>query len=385
LAGLVIDGHGTLFGTTSAGGSHNFGTLFALAPPAAGHTTWIETVLHRFRGGGDGSQPQAGVIMDPDGILYGTTINGGNTVKNLGFGTVFAFTSGEPRPLTLLYRFLDGFAAASPDVAVIRDADGVLYGTTQGGGGSGMGTVFSLTPPKPHKRLWTEQVLYRFAGAPKKDGANPAAGLLMDGANLYGTTLIGGSSACKGSGCGTVFKLSPTAGGGWTETVLYALKGGSDGAFPMAGLIIDAAGAFYGTTVQGGNSLCSGAGCGTVFKLSPTAGGGWTETVLHRFTGGRDGIGPVGDLVGDANGNLYGTTHAGGAGCSDGCGTVFELSPAAGGGWTETVLYAFKGGRDGAKPFAGLVAGAGVFYGTTQAGGAGCGGGGCGTVFKVVP
>ena len=96
LAGLVIDGHGTLFGTTSAGGPHNFGTLFALAPPAAGHTTWIETVLHRFRGGGDGSQPQAGVIMDPDGILYGTTINGGNTVKNLGFGTVFAFTSGEP-------------------------------------------------------------------------------------------------------------------------------------------------------------------------------------------------------------------------------------------------------------------------------------------------
>jgi uncharacterized repeat protein (TIGR03803 family) len=169
--------------------------------------------------------------------------------------------------------------------------------------------------------------------------------------------------------------------------VLYPFKGGSDGAFPEAGLIIDTAGTLYGTTHQGGNNACQGAGCGTVFKLSPGA-SGYTETVLHRFTGGSDGNGPAAGLVADAKGDLFGTTIAGGTGCfAAGCGTVFKLSPPAGGSqWTETVVYRFRGGRDGENPAAGLISDTnGVLYGTTERGGTGCDDAGCGTVFKVEP
>jgi uncharacterized repeat protein (TIGR03803 family) len=384
VAGLAMEGH-VFFGTTLAGGGpRNDGALFALSPPAAGQTRWVETVLHRFRGGHDGSMPEAGLFFDARGILYGTTVNGGATAKNpVADGTVFDFASGQTPPLKLLYRFLDGFDAATPAAGLIMDPHGILYGTTQGGGGSGNGTVFSLTPPAPRKKRWTEQVLYRFAGPPN-DGAMPVSGLLIDGGELFGTTSVGGASSN-----GTVFRLRPATGGtGWTEEVLYAFKGGSDGAFPTAGLIIDAAGALYGTTSQGGSNACQGAGCGTVFKLSPGA-SGYTETVLHRFTGGSDGIGPAAGLFADAKGNLFGTTIAGGTGCfAAGCGTVFKLSPPAAGGnlWTENVVYRFRGGRDGERPAAGLVADKnGVLYGTTERGGTGCDDAGCGIVFKFVP
>ena len=236
-----------------------------------------------------------------------------------------------------------------------------------------------------------EQVLHSF-NQNGTDGFYPSAGLIFDAAgNLYGTTPAGGSGCVPYFGCGTVFELTPTAYVGWTERVLYSFCVGNcdDGSQPFAGLIFDAAGNLYGTTHRGG-----GFNLGTVFKLSPNGNGGWTETVLHSFSYGTDGIYPSAGLIFDATGNLYGTTTEGGtgSGCgNDGCGTVFELSPNGNGGWTETVLYSFcsqTNCTDGATPVAGLILDAvGNLYGTTNAGGnffSNCPYL-CGTVFKLSP
>jgi uncharacterized repeat protein (TIGR03803 family) len=209
---------------------------------------------------------------------------------------------------------------------------------------------------------WNEKVLHAFNDH-RTDGSSPEYGLVIDAAgNLYGTTPSGGIHDY-----GTVFELSPTVGGGWTETVLHNFnQNGTDGALPSAALIFDAAGNLYGTTSAGGLYYD-----GTVFELSPTVGGGWTETVLHNFNqNGTDGVSPSGGLIFDAAGNLYGTTFAGGLYLD---GTVFELSPAGGGAWTETVLYTFcsqNDCRDGSFPAAGLIFdAAGNLYGTTQGSG----------------
>ena len=203
----------------------------------------------------------------------------------------------------------------------------------------------------------TLTTLHSFIGP--RDGANPLAGLTSDAAgNLYGTTSEGGGTTCAGdgTGCGTVFKLTPTGDGTYAETVLYRFSGGTDGATPLAGLIVDAAGNLYGTTQYGGG-VCGGWGCGTVFRLTPNANGTYSETVLYKFTAGTDGERPyTGVLVADAAGNLYGTTVAGGGGsCAWAltCGTVFKLSPNANGGYGETVIYRFAGRSDGATPLAG--------------------------------
>jgi uncharacterized repeat protein (TIGR03803 family) len=168
--------------------------------------------------------------------------------------------------------------------------------------------VFELMPVSGG---WQETVLHEFTG---KNGELPWASLVSDGTNLYGTTYQGGTlSACGGDGCGVVFKLSPSASG-WKETVLHIFSGGKDGANPRAGLILDASGNLYGTTSQGGIAAdCDGKGCGVVFELSPTSGGGWAEKELHSFTGGKDGAQPWAGLIFDADGNLYGTTSAGGS------------------------------------------------------------------------
>lgn len=214
----------------------------------------------------------------------------------------------------------------------------------------------------------TEQVLYNFKGG--SDGAEPDASLVFDGAgNLYGTTYYGGAN-----GSGTVFELTPSKAG-WTETVLHSFTG-SDGALPSAGLILDGGGNLYGTTQAGG-----AAGFGVVFELSPSR-AGWTETVLYSFTGGNDGRGPVGGVVFDSGGNLYGTTSGGGY--PIGGGTVFELTP-SGGGWTENILYAFNA-SNGAPNGSGLHAGvvfdrAGNLYGTTVFGGTNY----WGTIFELTP
>jgi len=197
---------------------------------------------------------------------------------------------------------------------------------------------------------------------------------------------MGGHKPCCDAG--TAFELTPGAGG-WTETLLYSFERGdfNNGDEPYAGLIFDASGNLYGTTSEGGAypKPCGGAGCGTVFRLTPRAGGGWKQTEIHSFGHGTDGLIPEANLIFGASGNLYGTTTMGGAyknSCGANCGTVFQLTPAAGGTWTEKVLHSFGKGKDGASPYAGLILdAAGNLYGTTSAGGAD----NSGTVFEITP
>lgn len=273
---------------------------------------------------------------------------------------------------------------------LILDSVGNLYGTTPTGGADGYGTAFKLAPNTDG--TWTETVLYSFIG--KGDGAYPLAGLVLDSAgNLYGTTSAGGMDSCSnayGNGCGVVFELTSNLDGSWTESVLYGFTGGADGAQPEARLIFDTAGNLYGTTIAGGFHLsanCNPAefdadkGCGTVFELTLNSDGTWTESVLYAFTGGKDGGTQIGALTLDAAGNLYGTAQA--QSTKDSGGVVFKLTPAAG-SWKETILYDFPIGKDGGDPFSftGLVLdSAGNIYGTTYWGVFPH----AGTVFKLTP
>lgn len=331
-------------------------------------------VLYTFIGGNDGGQSVAGLIADKDDNLYGTTTSGGGTsCQGTGCGTIFKVAPDGTE--TILHAFTGGSDGEFPDGALIADTAGNLYGTTQlggaGCGGFGTGIVFRLAPDG------TETVLHAFVGGcggknNYGDGGWPEAGLIADAAgNLYGTTYYGGENGCLGNpGCGTVFKIAPDG----TETILHTFLG-HDGARPEASLIMDNAGNLYGTTSGGaGRNGCHG--CGTIFKLAPDG----TETVLYAFGGGTDGEHPGASLIVDDAGNLYGTSVVGGGG---GRGYVFMLAPDG----TKTVLYNFKGGNDGWEPDTGLTADrAGNLYGTTSAGGGtGCGGGGCGTVFKLKP
>ena len=312
-------------------------------------TNWQARVLHDFDGS-DGFSPQSGLIFDAAGNLYGTASLGGT----YGCGTVFELSSmpGGGWTEKVLYSFncISGSDGFSPLAGLVFDAAGNLYGTTIGGGTYDYGTVFELSPMPGGG--WTETVLYSFGNG--TDGAYPAYGaLIFDAAgNLDGTTSSGGTHNCQGNGgCGTVFQLSPTTGGGWSETVLYNFGNGTDGYSPEAGLVLDAAGNLFGTTAYGGANGCAVAqysGCGTVFELAPVAGGGWTETVVHNFGSGTDGVTPIAGLTFDPAGNLYGTTEVGGP---SNVGTVFQLSPTAGGGWSETVIHSFNvgSGRMGSR------------------------------------
>jgi uncharacterized repeat protein (TIGR03803 family) len=338
-AGLIKDASGNLYGTTVEGGAHGLGTVFKLAPDGT------ETALWSFTGA-DGSYPEGGLIMDTSGNLYGTTSSGGAD----GDGTVFevALNGAE----TVLHSFTGGSDGKGPQAGLIMDKKGKLYGTTLFGGANGDGTVFKVAPGG------AETVLYSFTG--KADGSLPGAGLIRRNGNFYGTTEGGGAE-----NLGTVFKLSPDG----TETVLYSFCPNypdcSDGVLPVGGLIADSAGNLFGTT------SADGGGGGTVFKLAPDG----TETTLWSFTGGADGSEPQAGLVRE-NGNLYGTTLLGGA---NGLGTVFKVARDG----TETVLYSFDSvanAADGFEPYAGLIKDeSGNLYGTTYAGGADANG----VVFKI--
>ncbi len=407
VSGLILDASGNLYGTTYNGGSGTncgfyCGTVFELGPRSVG---WGERVLHNFTNNGkDGQAPEASLVVDSSGNLYGTTYNGGVS----GVGVVFELTpkAGVGWTEEILHNFcsqLNCVDGAYPHAGLIIDASGNLYGTTHDGGTGtgcnnfhGCGTVFELSPKAGGG--WSGKILHSFV-LDGKDGNSPwYDGLILDSAgNLYGATYYGGSGGtCPGQfgflGCGTVFELSPRAGGGWAEKILHSFSSnGTDGYFPSS-VILDAAGNLYGTTAEGGTGTCSingGTGCGTVFELSPLAGGSWQETILHNFNNNNiDGYNPYAGLLIDGPGNLYGTTTSGGAGaCSGsidtGCGTVFELSPGAGGNWTEAILHNFSSnGTDGYAPYAGLIFdGSGHLYGTTVAGGRYGGG----TAFEVEP
>lgn len=387
-AGLVMDAAGNLYGTTFYGGASDAGTVFEMTPTADG---WTETVIHNFSGD-DGAGPMAGLIFDASGNLYGTTASGGNLhyCASLGCGEVFRLSRGTTGvwQLTALYKFTAEADGGEPLGGVIFDSAGNLYGTTAAYGGTkctvefnGCGVAFELTPTA--EGPWTETVLHAFTGG--SDGENPLASLVMDAAgNLYGTDMAGGTGECT-YGCGVAFELSPTSTGVWHFTVLHSFEGHRDGSYPQAALVFDAMGNLYGTAVRGGAS-CS---CGTVFELSPLNDGTWKLTTLHQFSGGLDGGLPLAPVAFDSAGNLFGTTTYGGvkavrggecAAAQPGCGVVFELTPTSG-HWENKTLFAFTGGYDGGSPTAGLVLdSAGNLYGTTTENTTGKG-----VAFKVTP
>jgi uncharacterized repeat protein (TIGR03803 family) len=337
------------------------------------------SVIHKFHLK-DGQAPQGTLVRDSAGNLYGTTVSGGSTSdgrQNSGYGTIFKIdTQGHE---TVLHSFLDQSDGASPYAGLTIDGDSLVGAAYTGGDNAdcpgGCGTVFKLA------RSGRKELLHAFTGAfnSPTDGAYPYASLLRDrSGNLFGTTSQGGISCFDTEGCGVVFEVNPSG----SETVLYSFlafnDSASDGGVPQSGLVEDAAGNLYGTTVFGGtlscNSLHPATGCGTVFELSHNSSGQWTETVLYRFTGNADGGEPNSGLTIDSEGNLYGTTIAGGdLNCSplgsSGCGTVFKLTHGSS-GWTESVLYAFPGGVNGFEPESTLVRdSAGNLYGTTPNGG----------------
>jgi uncharacterized repeat protein (TIGR03803 family) len=319
LAGLLRDRAGNLYGTTMLGGDekcfppYGCGAVFKLDKNGK------ETVLHKFSGTPDGEMPEALLVEDEAGNLYGTAYMGGTEDD----GVVFEIdTTGHER---VLYSFCSQANCADgsgPGPGVIRDAAGNLYGVTGAGGANGTGAVFELDAQG------VETVLYSFTDG--ADGGGPASVLRADAAgNLYGTTAGGGSyqGECAGQGCGVVFELSPHSGGNWTETTLYRFNG-TDGQRPESGPIVrDSAGTLFGTTYFGGNSSGCNGTCGVVFRLDKSG----TEFVLYDFTGGTDGAVPWAGMILGKAGNLYGTTELGGdSKCpltsGQGCGVIFMLT-----------------------------------------------------------
>jgi uncharacterized repeat protein (TIGR03803 family) len=306
IAGMIMDKHGNLYGTTLSGGNgcspFGCGTVFEIAPDGT------ETILYAFKGGtSDGSNPAAALVADAQGNLYGTTLEGGSG----SLGTVFKLAPDGTE--TLLHNFIGGSDGSTPDAAVIADAQGNLYGTTNSGGAGNGGTVFKIATDG------TETILASFT-LDGSFGSSLNSPLIMDKqGNLYGTATTGGFGNCQ-DGCGTVFEI--TSGG--SLNVIYRFDGGTDGGNPDAPLFVDRKGDFYGTTV-GGGSGCGGSGCGVVFKLTPKG----KETTVYAFTGGYDGAQPYSPVIADKQGDFYTQTTIDGKSCTgyavSGCGAVVKI------------------------------------------------------------
>jgi uncharacterized repeat protein (TIGR03803 family) len=373
MAGLTMDRAGSLYGTTIQDGSGNCGTVFKLTHVGSG---WIYHTLYAFNGQPDACNPGARLVIGPDGNLYGTSrVGGTGTCSVQGFspgcGTVFKLSPPPticgsiscPWREKVLYSFQGGSDGSSPLSALVFDQQGNLYGTTSAGGnsgcrGSGCGTVFELSPGQDG---WAESILYTFQGS--TDGAEPASGVIFDhDGNLYGTAEFGG-----GGGWGVVYELVPS-GDRWIQSVLYTFtEGVTEG--PVGGLIFDTIGNLYGTAAWA---------CGSAFELSPSN-GGWNFSTIFHFPGSSCplGLGPWDSLSFDGAGNLLGTVRVG---PDDGNGFVFKLIP-SNGGWSETSLHDFSGGSDGAYPVSNVVLDAsGDMYGTASAGGTGYG-----VVWEITP
>jgi len=367
--GLIFDPTGNLYGTTDVGGGggctdYGCGTVYQLIKSDG---RWSEKVLLRFKGT-RGRFPDSGVIIDTEGNLYGTTSGhfGGN-------GVAFKLTRGAHGDwsMSVLHIFAGGNDGLTPYGGLVQDAAGNLYGTTDLGGGSGScpygcGIVYELSPPRATGGEWTETILHRFKGKP--DGANPLASLTIaaDG-NLYGTTAIGGAHDS-----GTVFKLARGSNGKWTEDILHNFNQSTDGTDPSSNVAFDAHGNLYCTTYSGTSSTR-----GSVVEL--TAAHGWKVKVIHVFRGGSDGGNPLTGLTVDESGNLYGTTSDE---LTGGNGTVFKLTRGPKGVWTKTILHSFTGDRDGSFPDVRLIMDSlGNLYGATGGGGSL----GWGVVFEITP
>jgi uncharacterized repeat protein (TIGR03803 family) len=378
-----------------AAGSGKASALVQAADTPVPDVTKQCCILHPFLKAPDGNTPEAGLVMDAKGVLYGTTCNGGTHTLE-GEGVVFSLASpskGKPQiEEKILYKFgsksdTDG---ACPWADLTLGANGEIYGTTLNGGEQTEGTVFRLTPPGDHSTEWTEEVLYSFGTNSADDAAYPLGPLLLYKGNLYGTASMGGTG-CGEEGCGAVFELSPPAPPAteWKETIIHYFKG-SDGGMPYSSLIVDKKGNFYGTTSIGGAS-----DDGTVFELEPPQAKEkkWTETVLFSFSGG-DGANPQSGLVVDDEGAFYGVTFYGGG--PESIGVVYRLSPPAkdGGKWKESVLHIFTipttptgaicyiCANGGGNPYGALaITKDKVLYGTTVWGGDND----AGTVFRLEP
>lgn len=365
-SGVLLDSQGNLYGTAADGGlqtclAQGCGTVWELTPNPDG--SWTENLIHRFVGS-DGAFPVS-LVFDTRGNLYGTAAGDGS----YGLGAIFELmpNGGTWRESTL-HQFTGGWdGAGNPGSEVSIDNAGHLYGSTASGGVHGHGVVFALT-------LSTfaggETVLHAFTGG--ADGGTPTGPLTFDGSgNIYGTTGAGGL------GYGLVFKLSPNRGRvGWTETVLYAFTN-QDRIQPSGGVIFDAAGSLYGTTAYDGAR-----NHGAVYKLMPHSDGTWSPSLLYSFAGPPDGEAAFASLIFDNAGNLYSATNGGGPQLF---GTVYKLTPSSGGTWTETILYGFSGGADGGSPLSGVTLdSAGNLYGTTPIGGL-VPRGYAGVVFEITP
>jgi uncharacterized repeat protein (TIGR03803 family) len=305
--GLLRDAAGSFYLTTQVGGANGSGTVLETTSEGT------EKVLYGFIAN-NASQPRAGLVRDTKGNFYGPTEQGGYFGGSCGGGCGTIFKVTPTGTATVLYRFLGAPDPAYPTTGLTVDAHGNLYGTTTAGGAYGFGTVYRVTP------TGVETVLYSFTN--QADGGYPTGTLFLDTqGNFYGTTAAGGyfGGSCT-NGCGTVFTITPDG----RERVLYSFRGVPDGSAPSGGLIQDSEGNLYGTTELGGNPF-NFSGSGTIFKLTPAG----KETVLYTFSGGADGAYPLAGLVMDQQENLYGTTEEGGASGfgSFGYGTVFKLVP----------------------------------------------------------
>jgi uncharacterized repeat protein (TIGR03803 family) len=416
---LLADSTGALYGATATGGGSSnctggCGTVFKLTPPAAGQTTWTETVLYSFPGnagsnppnnlGPNGQNPIGSLVSDASGALYGATVNGGSH-----FGGVVYKLSPPAAGQTAWTETTIYDPAENVDAAGVEFVDGAgkLYVMTGGPStaiGLALGTLFTLSPPRTGKTAWTPTLIADLANIAPQGW--PLDGLVSDqNGTLYGLSFGGGAA-----NLGTVYSLTPPAKRSgtqlWSSHILHSFSGPPFGQAPgPGGLIFGSNGNLYETTTAGGYFNCGGgnvggdtAGCGTAFRLEyPQEGSSGHQ--LYKFRGGADGAYPNNGMITDASGAFYGTTRYGGRGCqkltSAGCGTVFKLMPAnsKGATFTESVLYAFKGDEgvpaDGWQPQYGLIAdSAGALYGTTKLGGGdGCAPQyqGCGTVFMLTP
>ncbi len=324
VSNLVADAQGALYGTTTAGGTWSNGTVFKMTPPTISGGDWSHTVLYSFcqqNGCPDGSTPVSGLtwFLQPNGVraLFGTTQGGGTP----GQGTIFRLEppagGGTRWTLTTIHAFTNGNDGAVPLGSLVAGKDGALYGTTNGGGtgscNEGCGTIYQLQPPNAeHPTAWKVIVLHSLGSG--SDGKYPKSGLAVDDAGvLYGTTFEGGAD-----GYGTAFMLTPPAAGqsDWTYQLIYAFSGNDDGAYPRGGLLLEAGGGLYGTAAYGGANCDNTDGCGTVFKLVPPDRliPRWTLSTLHAFNYNYPDNGqyPLGTLVFGADGAIYGSTQYGG-------------------------------------------------------------------------
>lgn len=349
LSSLTMDAAGNLYGTTFVSGANNAGVVYELR--SNGNGGWTQAVLYSFTGGADGANPYyADVIFDKAGNLYGTTVGGGE--NNLGVVFELSPDGNGGWTETVLHSFAGGIDGQNPYSGLALDPFGNLYGTTYGGGAYGIGTVFQLK--RGTGGQWTESVIHTFDG---KTGSSPVGGLVFDSkGDLFGTTQGGGAYKV-----GVVYMLQYLGKNKWTPRVIHNFTGGSDGGYPYAErLIFDKAGHLYGTTNGGGVN-----NWGVVFKLFQGS-KGWKEQMLYQFNGAVE-ANPFSGLILDGAGNLYGT-------CANGnktttVGSVYKLTPSGSGKYTESDLYLFTG-KDGQFPDAALARDkAGNLYGTTLQGG----------------